>query len=507
MDAEAHGSVQIKATLEQVLRIFTNRKYLILLVFAATVASAYVTLRTFTDLYEAKAQLLFKLGRENTEVPITVGNGSVFTSGVRKEEINSSVHLLKAPDLVEAIVDQFGVDAFLVKPPLPETLLQTIAYWFKSLVRFTRRQISDLLVALKISTKLSDRERVVNGISKSIKVFRERESDVITITIRHPSPELAVRILNALLTFYLDRHVSIHQDANLRDLFVKQVQIYATRLDDLGKERETVRTSMKLTSISEERKLLLRRADELGRLVEVAERARSAIPAGNPVATTVPRFSNQLIEEIERRVAKLQLSRTEKLQTYSAGSRDVEKLDREIAALEAQAVAGLNAQIEKLQIQMVAIQGRLAELNSGENRLDRLEREIDLAKRHYRSYTERQEKVRIDREFDRRRVANVVVLSRPVLPSSPVYPRKLLVVLLSVPIGLALGIALAFLIDYVDDRVRTGDDLEGIGDFEYLGTLHVETDKTETAIPLSGKLSGIHSWLRPFALKFDLWKP
>ena len=64
---------------------------LIAIFFVFTTAGTYVTLQLMTPKYESTAALLVKLGRENMQVPNTVNAGSVFSSGVRAEEINSGV--------------------------------------------------------------------------------------------------------------------------------------------------------------------------------------------------------------------------------------------------------------------------------------------------------------------------------------------------------------------------------------------------------------------------------
>ncbi|HYU45458.1 MAG TPA: Wzz/FepE/Etk N-terminal domain-containing protein, partial [Terriglobales bacterium] len=73
----------------------------VLLVFAATVLGAYVTLQFLTERYETSASILVKVGRENTETPLTVQNGGFLATGVRKEEINSELELLTSRSLVE----------------------------------------------------------------------------------------------------------------------------------------------------------------------------------------------------------------------------------------------------------------------------------------------------------------------------------------------------------------------------------------------------------------------
>jgi len=70
-------------------------------------------------------------------------------------------------------------------------------------------------------------------------------------------------------------------------------------------------------------------------------------------------------------------------------------------------------------------------------------------------------------------VANVTLLSPPVVPIEPVSPRKLLIMVLSLPVGLLLGVALALFVEYVGQAVSTPRDLAGIEGVAYLGTVRL----------------------------------
>ncbi|MHC4787875.1 MAG: tyrosine-protein kinase domain-containing protein, partial [Planctomycetota bacterium] len=55
---------------------------------------------------------------------------------------------------------------------------------------------------------------------------------------------------------------------------------------------------------------------------------------------------------------------------------------------------------------------------------------------------------------------NVKVVEDAEVPVAPVKPRKKLVAVQSVAVGLFLGVCLAFLVEYMDDTVKTPEDLE-----------------------------------------------
>ena len=452
-----------------VVAVLRRRRWLIGLVFLTTIVVTYALLQFMTETYEAKAQLLVKLGRENVEVPVSVEKGGVITSGVRKEEINSGVLLLSSRDLLAETVDEIGVAAFQTPAPAAATALQEIKARLKAAWRGVRAAADEALIALNLSKRLDEREKIILGLEGGLKVSREGESDVIGVALRLPDPELAVRVVDTHIRRYLERHVSVRRQGELAGLFEEQAASYAKRLAELELERQRTLGEFALTSIEEERRLLLSRLNDLNRMIEVASRERDMISKGErPAADGIA--AGSAFQPLLDRVAVLQIERAKLLRDYDAGSKPVADLAREIASLESMMLGRFDVEIDALRKQAAAINQRLGLINEGERRLVQTEREYDLAKRHYLTYSQRVADTRIASEFDARRLANVSVLSRAAHSIQPAYPPKTRVMLVAIPVGLLLGIALAFLLEYLNDSVRTARDLEKLQGIEFLGS-------------------------------------
>ncbi|MCX6611450.1 MAG: hypothetical protein NTW74_11440, partial [Acidobacteria bacterium] len=75
------------------LQQLLKRYYLMILaIFVITVLTGWGVLNVFfNDLYETKAVVLVKIGRETSEMPTSLVNGSLLSQGVRIQDINSEV--------------------------------------------------------------------------------------------------------------------------------------------------------------------------------------------------------------------------------------------------------------------------------------------------------------------------------------------------------------------------------------------------------------------------------
>src|SRR3990172_7716418 len=193
---------------------------LLLVILVGTVLGAYVTVQfVLVELFETKASVLVKLGRENTELPATVQKGAVLTGGVRREELNSVIQLLSSRSLVTEVVDRIGLQAFRAPPLVPHTLQQKVTHWIRGTLRWAREQVAEGLIAVGLGRRLTEREQLILAIEGSLSVAAERESDVIRVRLRFPDPDVSVHVLNMLLELYLDRHVQVRRDLGLKDVF------------------------------------------------------------------------------------------------------------------------------------------------------------------------------------------------------------------------------------------------------------------------------------------------
>jgi capsular exopolysaccharide synthesis family protein len=117
-----------------------------------------------------------------------------------------------------------------------------------------------------------------------------------------------------------------------------------------------------------------------------------------------------------------------------------------------------------------------------EIRLTTLKREIETQRSLLDSYTQRQKEQEL--AIAGSRPDNIKVAAHAITPTSPIGPQRTRNIMVAFLISLAAGIGLAFLMDYLDDSVRTSDD---IGRHLGLPTLalipdHNSVDKRQTAL-------------------------
>jgi capsular exopolysaccharide synthesis family protein len=221
------------------------------------------------------------------------------------------------------------------------------------------------------------------------------------------------------------------------------------------------------------------------------------------------------IREIDKQISAAQNERAQLLVKYMPEYYKVKEKDQEIAKLNetkektetevtrlidrderkikseaiSGALVGLRSQLEaatRRENQLLASytneKSRANIEGQAETRLTTLKREIETQRSLLDSYTQRQKEQEL--AISGSRPDNVKTTAHAVVPTSPIGPQRTRNIMVAFLMSLAAGIGLAFLMDYLDDSVRTSDD---IGRHLGLPTLalipdHSSIDKRTTAL-------------------------
>jgi len=121
-------------------------------------------------------------------------------------------------------------------------------------------------------------------------------------------------------------------------------------------------------------------------------------------------------------------------------------------------LAMLTNQEDELKQQYEEQNGLALELAKESLTYNRLQNDVGRQRRLFDVLVERLREVDLTADYAK---TNVEVVEAAETPKAPVKPRKARIILLSVFLGLFLGVGLAFFFEYLDDTVKTPEDLEG----------------------------------------------
>jgi capsular exopolysaccharide synthesis family protein len=126
----------------------------------------------------------------------------------------------------------------------------------------------------------------------------------------------------------------------------------------------------------------------------------------------------------------------------------------------------LNRQIETTRLQLDELENRRTARDEIE--FNRLSNALTQYQTSYANLLQSYETLRLT---EAQSTDNIVIMESATVPAAPVSPRVLVNTLLATVVGALAALGIVFLIEYLDDRVQTPEDLRRIADVPVLGAI------------------------------------
>lgn len=456
-----------KFSFRDVLHVVFKQKKRILIFFIVTVIMVAIVTIVAKPIYEAKAQILVKIGRENLYIPPNSATSQIIRPN-REDQINSELELLKSPSLSENVVKALG--------------------------------------AKTIYKNLDDPDAVIK-FQKSFSAEGIEKSNVIAIRFKHENPKMAATVVNTLANTYLEKHLLIYKNTQSYNFFEEQSKLLKSKLEQAEEALKTFKKQHSITNIGEEQKLLLNQIGvlraELNRTASQEAETKNRILQIRQQLDITPEtitqgevvdYNSGLISNLEARLVELQLKEKELLIKYTPQSRLVKNVEEEIQLVRDKLVdqeskqygkssIGLNVTYQRLKEELFrnqteykalsakkAIQNdqfedyraKLEELNNIEVEIKQLQQLVDVNGKNYQLYLSKFEESRISDAMDNKKIANVSLIEPASPPLDPVSPKVLLNIFIGIFLGGFGGMGLGFFSEFLDDSLEKPEDVEKI---------------------------------------------
>ena len=451
-----------RLTLRDVLTVLLKHRVKILIMFFGTVGTVMGITFMMAPTYEAQASLMVKMGREHV-YRSEVGANVPLVSLDQERIVESEIQILSSRDLVRRVLEVLGIEAvypeFIDNPP---------------------RNITPL-------------EAAIREMQDNLSFAVAKESNVIKTTFQHTDPRIAERALALLVTFFKEKHLEVFSTPKASFL-EKQVATYQHKLNESKTNLQAYKEKHGLSSLDQERRLVLEQRRDLDTALKEAQNKKYGLTsklaalreqlARVPERTSLESVSSsareRVIDETKANLLTLRLKEQELLTKFQEKSRLVENIRNEIAMVEEfikeqeslltdtvktgknpvyqeleieifRAEAELNSlktQVGETAQQLQGLDDKLAKLDKLEKELATLQLKVDSDQQNYTMSLAKVEEARVSEEMDQLKMANISIVQPPTVPEKPVKPRKAFNLLLSVLVGGAAGLTLAFASEY-----------------------------------------------------------
>ena len=306
------------------------------------------------------------------------------------------------------------------------------------------------------------------------------KTNLVIINYTHTNPQLAKQISDTLAEVFVHNNIE-RQEGSMSKAELALAQQIATYQEKVKKERDdrfnfAKSNNLPLTATSTNLEAL-REQGYSQQLLDAENQRRNLEAAYNAAKNTDDPFSNpavqqdELIRKSREKLADLQEKREALLQIYTKEWPEVKKIDAQIAATEAQlkktptqVLASMKKRFEAAQAQEKSLI-RAYERQHGKTTAQ-TKAEIDLAAMTQQLTTDEQylntllQKQRELNATSGDGGTNVSIAQKSRLPTAPVGPARLRTIVVAFLLSLMAGVGLAFLLDFLDDSVKSMDDID-----------------------------------------------
>jgi uncharacterized protein involved in exopolysaccharide biosynthesis len=475
------------------LRILFKRKTSILIFYGAMVFVAALYCFFWPPTYEASVRFLVKHTREEPLISSDLQSVRMISrQAVTENDLNTEMDVLQSQNVVEKTARDLDLEH------LPQ-------HWAVRLLNFPMKTVSEAYNWYHHKPNPDAFAASVVRLQKNLFVLPEKKSDIIEVRLRWGDRGMAERLLSGLSENYMAQHLEVTKTPDTRDFFLEQAAAKKSELASIEAQMNAVEPGATLELVRLRQELLARQASDFQnqeRKARAGEEQSKA--AGTAYVTQLksipdrvvyedkPLFSDQALGSLKARVLQLRLKETELLQKFQPDSRLVKQNEEELKQAEAilanelanpfaqkttninsvsqnlsesllqeQAKeSGLSALSSATETEVASIKRELDGANEKAARLRTLDRARRAAEDTYVQYLRHAEDARVEDELNRQRMINVLAIESVHAGLSPVKPNSKLILEIVLSVGLLLALGFGFLLEQLDQSVKTEQDVE-----------------------------------------------
>src|SRR5229473_4241912 len=313
----------------------------------------------------------------------------------------------------------------------------------------------------------------------SLSVKRIPNSRLMEVSYESTNPALASQILNAHLNNYIDQNIQSRFDATSKaSRFLSgELTELKTRVEKSENDRIQYERRNSIWTLDDKQNITTQRLSELNKTYTDAQNETMKKEslwkfAKSGDLDAVPQLrDNNVLQEMQRRRSDLSMVYADSLNQFGPNYPKVQRLQAQIKELDEQMARerkGIVVQLEsdyrqaKQSEELVgsALEQQKAETNAMSQKLveyNILKREAEANKILYEGLLTKLKEAGIQAGL---KSSNIRIVDPAMIPSYPARPAKARNIALAFLVGLVGGIGLALLREYLDNTVKTPDDIE-----------------------------------------------
>lgn len=470
--------------LRKYFAVINRAKWRILLLAILVSALTVFVVLNMKPVFSSRATLLIE-AQQARAVQIEEVYG---INSMQQEYYLTQFEILKSRSIAETVIERLKLAEhpdFIGEPSLTAVIKQQLPFLPAETANATPEEIAERA-----------KEKLINAFTKRLTVSPVRRTQLVNITFESTDPRLAAAVANAVGDAYiesqLEAKLGITQKANT--WIGGRLGELRLRLDDAEQRLQEFRIREGLIDVSGVRSLGSQELERLGTEITEARAKKAQIDGfirvisqygtdkidrieSLPEVTAHPGVQNVKREQVtaERKVSELSkvygpkhpkmMAAQSELATVQANLR--EQIRKLIAGIESEAQTATQ-NLSSLEAEMARAKVQYQDLSGKETEYQRLQREVETHRQLFDTFMARQKETEVAGDFNS---AVARFTDRAMPATEPIKPKRKLIVVLAFVAALGFGVIVAFVMESLNDTIKSSQDIEQMLQQRSLGML------------------------------------
>ena len=506
----------------------TIRKRLWLIVGLALIVSTIAALRQAKqpDIYQARARVQVDTESYSPALGASKGSSYYVDNYMDPEYFNTQVQILTSPTLLRRVAKTLDLEhnrTFLDGPVENRSTLQSMLsmFGFKkarqpakdslTLPNTTGPTLTSMTSAVDDPTEIERLAPYVDSLQGILEVEQVKKTRLIDLRASHTNPAVATKVVNATADAFALWNLEVKTKTNSLAGTYLQKRIAELQSQIRNGEEQLVNYAQghEILSLDASQNTVVERLAGLNKELLEAENDRNLAEAAYRTSL-MPGFaeanaevSDKQIGDLRTHLGELRQKRAQLLLTDTEESPEVKDVTQQIATLEKQledtrgsAKKIINTNLESnyrkaldrekaLRDSFSKQRAETVAQNQAAINYNILKQEIETNKGLLDGLMQRSKENDVTMAGTPN---NIHVVDYAAIPKEPVGPRRTQAVMLALVLAIAFGVALALFLEYLDDTVKTPNDIESGLRLPSLAIIPIAGRPTQRFLPISRAL-------------------
>ena len=448
---------------------------LIISVFAVVVAIAMLESYSATAMYRTQARIVIQDERSTNVANLNASEPAYWQDP--EPYFNTQYRILQSRGLARRVVRKLPPPP----APVPSTLSRALSLPRQMINRWRKK--APAAVEAPAADESAAELAAIGAFLSGVEIVPIKGTRLVEIVYSSPDPQYAAVAANTLAREYVQQNLDLKlsNTTNTISWLAEELSKQRQKVQAAEQAMAEYREGQNAMSLDDGQNIVVARLNSLNDAVtkaktsrlqkEAAYRQLGNLKGDSAEADSFPLVAqNATIQEIKQQLATLNTEKARLSQRYGANHPTMETITRQIESarthLQAETAKVLESVANDYRAALAEernLAGSLEEQKKQAVDLNRksitysiLQREAESERQVYNALLQQEKELRV---VSNSRANNVQMMDEAEVPDAPYTPNHSRDWLMAIVLGLALGVALAYSVEYLDDTIKLPDDV------------------------------------------------